>query len=370
MKQFEDIKLVLLENGFTEASIQNDIVSDFPFHLGGKIRIYKSGAVVFQGKVDIKKNLEEIWHEKCQFAVANNEIINAPNLTFAYFIPETKKIGLKKQIDDYIIENEYKSNPKKDPNAQFTYTINDDQNNKLSLTMYKTNKLVFRGKQTDLWENFTEYISSMLDMSVNTMVANIIHNETYAKVVSQDEIEIIDVVTSKDKDEAEAFIKRRLGDSYEFLYENDCYRIESSEVLLLLNPPVKDYFGCVSGTLEALEGFTKKLVIEIGAFSEAEIMRKGPERWSFQKVYNAKSDTLSDEVLNALSSNTQEKEKQMDILIALIKTISKYRNVHFHSGPPSGGTPISTLEKAQEMHNEVVSLIKKAYENLKVVIEV
>ncbi|AEH47098.1 type II toxin-antitoxin system RnlA family toxin [Parageobacillus thermoglucosidasius] len=346
----EKVEAVLLDCGFEKKVMNNNYGHEFISPNGGKFCIYNSGKVVVQGKAAEQETLRKLWNEKCKFAEVTDE--DKKQNTLVFKVSQDKLSIIKEKITDS--KEEYGFSVKDEiagPYVLYKMKIIDNYDYRVTIIQYESGKLVVQGQNSTLWNNILEIVSTSLDSVFNTSVAQVV-------VQSQEEVEVLSVVTSDDQKAATRSIKEKLGDCFGFLYLYDRDRIEASEFLLQSNIPVKDYSLLVSGTLRAFEGFFKKLLIEIGAFSESEISDR---KWNFGKIIDEGTGDISEKVFNCFSTDSSIRLKQETVIKKMLNHMSQDRNPYSHSGPPFGGKPLRTLNQAISLHNELVDLMRVSY---------
>jgi len=349
--KFDTIKEILASYSFTVEEMKNGHGYDFISPNGGKLCIYNSGKVNIQGKSEAKEFIEGVWDEHCSFAEVTED--DKKQITLVYKVPKDNFDSFLNSIiseeENYNFESVKIDKP--NPYIYYQLKLSDKFDYKITLTQYESSKLVVHGQNSDLWTNILEIISTNLDSVFSTSIANV-------AVQSKEEVDVLTVVTKDDQLHASRAIRDSLGACFNFLYTNDQERIEATEFLLQSELPVKDYSIYINGTLRAFEGFVKKLLIKLGVFTQGQVMSKN---WNFGLLYNPDTRDISENLYNALSGDKSTKDKQETLIKEMLRRMSDDRNIYSHSGPPSGGRSIRTLEGAISVHNDLVALMRVAY---------
>lgn len=360
---FDYVDKVLTEKGFIKKPINGNQGTKYNSPEGGNIDVYcKSGNVVIGGTHEKRDLLKKLFLDLFgEFLTTEpQKTIPKQNMVFRYSVPISQILGLKSELEKFVQDNQYALQGKSDEKAYYRFEITDSkQKDRVVITQFKTSTLLMQGLESELWFEISNFIGHKLNITFQTIVAQIVAEP-------DKETEVITIVTENDQAKAELEIKARLGDCYLFLYPHDRNAVEASQYMLDSGLQPKDYFGFVSPTIRAIEGFAKKLFIYINAFTEGEIRKTGDEGWKFSKVYDRESKQLTPKVLNCLSSDPKIKELQEKrIKDLVIEGIFKIRHPHFHDGPPTGTRVITNLTDARSIHDELLGLMVKVYECFK-----
>jgi predicted RNA binding protein YcfA (HicA-like mRNA interferase family) len=348
-RKTNEVCKILEENGLHKKELGGNRVQ-FKHPEGGNINVYGNGTILIQGSALCQEKLSILFKEKCGHLL-NEESEKAENMFLKFYVSIDKIKYLRQEIERHCAQKGYQSQEGHDSNAHYRFIITDAENNKITVTQYKTNNMLIQGLRTILWEQFTEFIGNELGLTVNTFVAQVLAEPGK-------EISVDTVITNVDQEQASERIKQRLGECYDFLYDQDKCLIESSECLLGLEIKLNDYFCCVSGTIKAMEGFIKKIVIQLGVYTESEvrILRSN----FFGCLIDHDSKRLNSKFNCCLS---EEKQKVLHGFIR--KVIFGIRNPSFHDGPP----PVRNFEyltKTKSLHDELIGMMNSTFRELQV----
>lgn len=350
-KQIDQIKQKLIELGLKEKT--NPHGADYIHPEYGQIRVYNKGTILPQGKNE--DYLMELWRENFDWVEENNETEKKENMVFSYPLPHHEAENLKNELTEFAASQQYNYESRDIANAYYSLIINDpNTQNKVTITQY-VRRLTLQGLNTELWEEITDLVGTVLNLSLHT---------TYAQVVARpgSSVEIVSVITSDSANLAEGTIKKRLGSCYDYLWQHDKDYVVASQCLIDSGIGLPDYFPCVAGTIKAIEGFTKKLLIDIGAFTAAEIAtRTGSDPWTFQKVLD--KGIVTSRVMTQLSSDLSRKQNQLKALRTLVqKGITHRRHPHLHDGAPGTVKVLGCMDDACSLHEEILSIILTSYQ--------
>lgn len=359
---FDQVDHILLEKGFTKKPINGSQGAKYNAPDGGNIDIFfKSGSVVIGGPQDKKDLLVKLFQElfsKC-FTTEPHKPAPKQNMVFKYTVTTSQIPGLKNVFVKFAKDNQYNLLEVSNVQAYYCFVITDLNKNRITITQFKTSTLLMQGLESDLWLEVSNLIGNKLSITFQTIVAQIVAEP-------DKETEVISVVTKNDQDKAESKIKARLGECYLFLYHHDREMVEASQYMLDSGLQPKEYFGFVAPTIRAIEGFTKKLLIQIQAFTEGEIRKTSDDRWDFSKVYDHDSKELTPKVLTCLSSDSSIRRIQEEqIKELLIEGVFRTRHPYFHDGPAPGVKVIRDPAVAISIHDKLLGLMVKVYECFK-----
>ena len=307
----------ILENNGLQSQKLGENGYQFKHPEGGNINVYMSGKILIQGHESSKEKLNSLFEEKCGHLLDDHPE-KAENMVLTFLVPLERINYLHQEIERLCAQKEYEKKERYERNAYYRYSITDAANNKITVTQYKTNKMLVQGLRTDLWDQFTEFIGIELGLLIKTYVAQVL-------VETDKEIEVVDVITDDQQEQASARIIQRLGECYDFLYDQDKCLIESSECLLGINIKLNDYFAFVSGTIKAMEGFIKKIVIQLGVFTEEEV------REHRRDFFGCLVDRESKELINKFDHCLSPENKKV-LQNFIRKVMYNIRHPHFMTG--------------------------------------
>lgn len=346
------IKETLEQAGFEQVPSGNDYSYSLKGPKGGRVNLYLTGKIVIQGKDNEKDTLRQFLDDYIKHLFVEPSSAGG-NVCFVYTLSDCRQNSLSGVIETHAGLNGYALSKTTPRHARYCYAIKDGLDNKVTVTQYASGKLILQGLETSLWEDLTTLIGSFLCAEVQTIVAHV-------KAKPGQEIEVLALITASDHAEAIDAARSKLGNCYAFLNPHDQHLVESSQILIESGVPLSEYFAYVSSTIKAFEGFFKKALIEIGAFTEPEISYRS---WDFGCVYDSRTGTINSRVLNCLSAESVKRSKQESVIRELSKMIFNCRNPYFHNGPRPNRELIE-LKDAKSLHDQILSLMKASHQLL------
>lgn len=363
-QDFQEVCEILTNQGLHARENGNKTGMEFPHteNSGSKIIIYKkTGTVQFQGKQDLIAELQELWEHSASHLVKSG-VSTKQSQNLVYFVPIDRIPDLQLHIE--ALHQEYSvKNDSPNPIAKYGKNITDNTSNKVKVTQYLKNypgrgaKLLFQGLESELWNNVANHIAEFFNANFETEVAKVM-----VTVQNDEELDVLNIVTSADKKATEDSVKSKMGSSYAFLSDYEKDLIESSEYLMHSGVQPKNYFSIVSGTILAFEGYLKQLLIKIGACKQSDVNKD----WKFSSVHlNTQPIKLMPSIEKLLSNDPTSKNKKIGIVCKLIETIYNQRNPNFHITPGSAIIQkFPTLKSANSVHEELIRLMSTSYDLL------
>lgn len=350
---------ILIAEGLAPGEIKGNSGTAFRSADGGIINIYGTGTVNFQGPQTAKENITTLFNDKCGHLCGNKGEDQSAgegrpqNMSFSFIVPFNKRQSIGQEISLVATSSGFNIKETAGPNLLYRYTIADTAANKITVTHYATHRILIQGLRSDLWDTFVQEIATTTSTVVQTYVAQVL-------APPGKEVEIRSFVQTNELQIAEQVVRERLHDAYSILTPFERGLIESSQCLLHSAIPQRDFFGFVSGTMKAMEGFVKNVVIKIGAFSSDDV---ASDAWDFGQVYKSRSKTLTAEVFKALSTDTTKRNRQERALRSLVEVaIYQRRHPFFHLGSKDEEPKaISDLAQAQSIQEQLLGLITMVY---------
>jgi len=124
-----------------------------------------------------------------------------------------------------------------------------------------------------------------------------------------------------------------------------------------INIKLNDYFAFVSGTIKAMEGFIKKIVIQLGVFTEEEV------REHRRDFFGCLVDRESKELINKFDHCLSPENKKV-LQNFIRKVMYNIRHPHFHDGPPPVRR-IRNLVDARSLHDELIGIMNSTFKELR-----
>lgn len=268
-----------------------------------------------------------------------------------------KVIEDEAKVNDYIIED-------KDSHLDSIYymiSIRDKKYyDKVTITQYEnTGKLLLQGKTWNVWDN----LCNAIEKKLNTPVTEIILR--YMGKSDENEEKITDIVTDSLTIKATQKIHARMGNSFDFLYEHDKKLLISSQAMLDAGIDYGDYYCYVAPALRVIEGYLKKVLIDLGICTETEIIElktNGKPKFRFNTVFDGTKQLHKKhkDKLNNYNSTVEEKEKA---LLLIYDKFSWLRSPYKHDSPPPIYS-VDSYDDAEAIFDEIIGMINTTYVTL------
>jgi hypothetical protein len=357
-RRYSEVEEILAGIGLVKRVSGNNTM--YCHESGGTITLYRTGSTNIQGSDEGKEIIYSIWLEHCeQLQVATTS--QRQNHSLVYYVKEDEIDDTRRNIIHFLSSEGFSVEEKRVPNASYALTVTDAENNKVMITQYTRKtimgvKLLLQGVESSLWNYLVEFIGNLLNATFETEIAKV-----KVTVESDKEIDVLAVVTSEEKENATNTSRDKLGDCFAFLSNHDQDLIESSEFLFQTALPVKNYFAFVSGTIRAFEGYFKKVLVELGAYTRKQVVED--RNWDFGSVIVERTPIrLSLAITERLSKEQTLRNRQTGIIEKLVKAIFDYRHPSFHN-PSYRNYP--NIEAARTVHEELLRLMRSSYELLR-----
>lgn len=345
----------LKSDGFEKRPMPDGKGCDYELKSIGKFRIYNNGTVLPQGKNVLK--LQEYWGKNFDNLNINKESTEKVNMFFSYGLTPVQILAVSEELKKFSMTTGVALVEEKAEYARYRYVITNKLQQKVVITQFEK-KLLMQGLRSELWQNVSNVIAEKLGLVFETLVGQVVAEPGK-------EVEIIGLVKADDQERASIAVMDALGDCYNYLWQGNKNDVESAQCALDTYQNLKDYFLCVSATIRALEGFIKKLLVDIGAFSEHNITHY---KWDFGEV--VEGTDLARIVERCLSREPVLGNRQKRTLVRIVRRgIFELRNGLFHTGPPGYHRAISTLEEARSYHDEILEMMRTTYDLLKMEIK-
>ena len=305
--------------------------------------IYSTNKLNVQGQdSDLKKEFEEL---KVRFESNPISLVEGLNYTkkpknMKYTVIEN---GLQNKIVEILcasISNRREDGTGAD-GVKHVLKLNKDRM-QVSIVQYSTGNLLVQGKEDSLFEDCCEIIDRIALPS---------ENEIAKRYLSTDEkiCEFFDnKYTEELKKEAKQNILNRIGKAFNYLYEHDKKYLVSGECIQLSLVPMEEYSPIVMPLSKGLEGFVKKIMIDIGLVAR-DYFDKENEGF---RILTDKNDK------NRLSI-CKTNQHLNDEFYNLNRVITEYRHYFMHSDKKKF---LETREDAEKVTADIYQNIKGAFE--------
>ena len=232
----------------------------------------------------------------------------------------------------------------------------DERGESVRITQYNTGRLVVQGKTWELWDVICSAIETIMDVPVTDVLIRFVADHSNKVTVEH-------VITSDVKSNAEATLRARAREVFEFLWPHDRKCLLSAQYLIASALELPEYTAYVAPAAKALEGFLKKCALELGV-SEVDVSSNDFFKETFYQSgrlgYRIQGTCP---VRSALKKITDEERKARieKGLIELYEVVVKYRHSNMHSKPPVAVVHIGNYESAVSIVDNIISLMIKCH---------
>ncbi len=328
-------------------------------HSDGIIRLYetKKNGQTLDGTVgnkEISDIVLTIFDERyCQ---GGDHTIQSK--TAIYDINKAKFNEMYNIIESSANKNDYNVNLKDAPShVNYMIEINHKKKqDKVTVSQFESGKLMIQGRSWEVWDEICNVIDEELNVPTEEMVL---------RLMSKEGVSVTNVITSDLTSNGETEIKKRLGDAFNFLYDHDKKLIVSSQSMLLSGVDYGDYYCYIAPCLRVIEGYLKKVIADLGFFTETEIEElklNGKPKFNFGWVFNGNT-ALQQRIKDQLSGDSAIAAKQEVALLKIYKEYAETRSPLQHDGPPIQ-KQIDSYDEAESYFDQVVGVISNTYKEL------
>ncbi len=216
---------------------------------------------------------------------------------------------------------------------------------KINISYFKNGTLMLQGIIWALWEDVCEIIDTTLNSSIEDIINRFSFSES-------------DSILCDDYTEETNNVKEFISDEvFNFLDEHYQDYLISAQCILNVDMKMKEFSTVLCPTAKVLEGFLKKLLIELGI----EKLINMEDKWSFGKVL-CNSDSNRHIIYKYEDTVHLSNEKEEEIF-KLYDAVVFYRHDLNH-GSPKPKTIVREKENAINIYNEILNVIKKCYYNI------
>lgn len=308
--------------------------------------IYHTSSIVIQGspntlKVEMEALKKDFEKDPSSFIPVKFPESKACAMRYDIMLPELRK-SVKEKIDDIRDTN---VNVSDNPNMNIEYLAKIKRGSySLTFIQYSNGTLLLQGKTDALFHECCDLIESLCNPS---------QKEVISRFISSDE-ESLKVFIAKYTPElvglAETKTKESLGVAYDYLEPYDQKWFVASECISMAEVPLPEYSPVVMPASKALEGFAKKLLVDIGLLPK--------DHW---KNKNANFAVLNDHNHPSRKAIC-EKEKHTDSFLEKLSVcLDMSRNFMMHSDDAKV-TKVESLQEAREKLNSISKDTKEIFE--------
>lgn len=131
-----------------------------------------------------------------------------------------------------------------------------DRMERVRMTQHSTGKLVLQGKTWEVWDAVCTCVEISLGATATDVLCRFVAN--------QDKVLVENIITHDVRTGAEAALRSRASDVYDYLWDHDQKCLLSAQYLVQSRLELPEYTAYVAPAGKALEGFLKKCAIGIG----------------------------------------------------------------------------------------------------------
>lgn len=307
------------------------------------INIYHTSKIVVQGspnalRVEMEGLKQRFEASPGSFVTIKEPASKACVARYDIMLPELRELvrANLETVRDVNISVSDNPNPNIDYNARI-----QRQHYSVTFTQYSNGTLLLQGKTDALFDDCCDIIESLCNPS---------EKEVISRFISSDE-ESLKVFVAKYTPElielAETETRESLGIAYDYLEPYDQKWFVASECISMTEIPLPEYSPVVMPASKALEGFAKKLLIDIGLFP-----------YDHFKDKKATFAILSDSA-HPSRRGICEKDKHADsFLKKLAVCLDLSRNFMMHSDDAK----VTKIESPQEAREKLDSIFRDTKE--------
>lgn len=311
------------------------------------VKIYYTGSLQVQGRQNsLKAEMEEMKNEFGRQPLSLIDIVDKPFKTNAcgasYDImlqdnrTEIKEILSEIGSNVLIVDNPL-------PNTAYRAKITRDSLS-VTLTQYNNGTLFLQGKTDQIFDEICDCVEKIANPTEKSVIARFISSDEKCLQIFADRY------SPQLIDSAEASVKKKIGDVFEYLEVYDQKWLVASECLCLTKIPLPEFSPLVMPASKAFEGFAKKLLVDIGLFEKNHFTTK---KASFSNL-NDPNDPKRKDIC--------DKEKYAETMLKKISLcLDMNRNFMMHSDS-SQITKIDNYEGAEKKVNDIFSDVNELFE--------
>ncbi|MED3962834.1 hypothetical protein [Niallia taxi] len=278
--------------------------------------------------------------------------------TAIYQLEEGSFDDIKEVITSCVNKNSYILNDREVPDhvyymVEVSHSIKQDR---VTISQFQSGKLMIQGRSWEVWDEICNSIDESLDVPMEEMLI---------RLMSKAGTSVTDVVTSSLKSDGEEAIQNRLGGAFDFLYEHDKKLVTSSQCMLISAVDYGDYYCYVAPCLRVLEGYLKKVIVDLGLFTDTEIEEVNPNgspKFNFGWIFNG-TTSLQPQIKTQLGADAAIIAQKESALLRVYREYKRTRNPLQHDGPPLQRL-IETYDAAESYFDQIVGVIRSSYYDL------
>jgi len=293
------------------------------------VNIYDSQKLVIQGKENsLKKEFNDVKIEICRVMNSNHSIKELKQENTRYNI---LLLSIRNSVKNSLNDIGGVISFVKDPASTIDYIAKIERNSSsVVITQYKNGTLLLQGKSDLLFSDCCDLIEKVASPTKNEVIKRFISEENCSYKVPDETIY-----------KAQENVKIKVGKVYTYLEPHDQIWFVASECLCTIEIPLQEYSYVVMPAAKALEGFTKKLLVDIRYIDENYFKQKGATFSCLKNPNKEKMKVISEKRVHAQT-----------MLHQLSLDLDKYRNFVMHSDNEYI-TKVNTKEQAIELVDSI-----------------
>jgi hypothetical protein len=278
--------------------------------------------------------------------------------TAIYQLKQDSFEDIKQVIEICAAKNSYLISDK-EAQIHINYMIevsHGQKQDKVTISQFQSGKLMIQGRSWEVWDEICNSIEEVLDVPMEEMLI---------RLMSKAGTSVTNVITSDLKSDGQAAIKARLGGAFDFLYEHDKKLVTSSQCMLLSQVDYGDYYCYVAPCLRVLEGYLKKVIVDLGFYTETDLEElnvNGKPKFNFSWVFDG-SSTLIPKIKTKLGTDPAVVAQKETALLKIYDEYIKTRNPLQHDGPPLQ-IMVESYSEAESYFDQIVGVIRATYYDL------
>jgi len=251
----------------------------------------------------------------------------------------------------------------------YMLSVTDEHSgDKAVITQFNSGVLIIQGKSWNVWDELCNAIDEILNSSVFELIVRFTSDsDSIGSSVGTecDEPQITNIITSDLQSKGKEKIISRLSNVYPFLYAHDKILIEATQCMLISKVNYGDYYCYIASALRVIDGYFKKVIIDLGLKTEAEINAVNPNgtpTFNYGNIFNGLNNIIPAIKARLVDGRTSRDDKER----ALLDIYKLYRNTRSpfqHDGPPVVRM-VPTYEDAESEIDEILRILNSTYDIL------
>lgn len=234
----------------------------------------------------------------------------------------------------------------RDPNKEDFFEIKSTiTHEKIILSKFKNGTLMLQGIVWNLWEDICEVVDTTINSPIEDIINRFLLGDS-GNVVNEDYSEEINDIKEIITEEV-----------FNFLDEHYRDYLISAQCILNSDGKMKEFSTVLCPTAKVLEGFLKKILIEIGIEKSIEM----EENWSFGSVLN---NTSSNKHIIYKYAETVHLSNDKEMSVFDLYDAVKFYRHDLNHGSPKPKIIVRDKANALSIYKEILNKIKEGYYNI------